>query len=87
MINHILDTLDIMGYYENVNLPTSRASETAMKQCAYEIKDNIFIWDMPGLGGEYSFPYSPLNSKFPNSMKNSGLVEIFIDLIQKYVSA
>ena len=49
MINHILDLMSV----KSVNRPTSGASETTMEQRAYKIKNNIFIWDMPGLGGKY----------------------------------
>lgn len=34
-----------------MNRPETGTSETTMEPCAYKIKDKMFIWDMPGLGG------------------------------------
>ena len=48
MVSHILDKLEI----ESTDQPITGSTETTIIQCPYKIKDNIFIWDMPGLGGK-----------------------------------
>ena len=48
MISHILDKLEI----ESTDRPITGSTETTIIQCPYKIKDNMFIWDMPGLGGK-----------------------------------
>ena len=48
MISHILDKMNV----QSANRPAIGQIETTMIQCPYEIKKNLFLWDMPGLGGE-----------------------------------
>ena len=47
MIGHILDEMNAL----TAKRPAVGSSETTIIQCPYEIQRNIFLWDMPGLGG------------------------------------
>ena len=48
MVGHILERMKV----QTAKRPATGSSETTMRQCAYKIKTNMFIWDMPGLGGQ-----------------------------------
>lgn len=60
MISHIMDSMRV----ESVNRPKTGNDETTMEPCAYKIKDKIFIWDMPGLGGILKKAFQPLSAIF-----------------------
>ena len=51
MVKHILDRMEV----DHSERPITGTSETTMKQYPYKIKDKMFIWDMPGLGGSFHF--------------------------------
>ena len=51
MVSQILDNLNA----KSTNRPATGSSETTMTSCPYEVKDNMFLWDMPGLGGNVVF--------------------------------
>ena len=48
MVSHILDGLKI----KSNDRPETGSTETTMEQHPYKIKDDFFLWDMPGLGGK-----------------------------------
>ena len=48
MVSHILDKMNVQSAIR----PVTGQTETTMVQCPYEIKKNLFLWDMPGLGGD-----------------------------------
>ena len=47
MIDHILNELN----HASINRPATGSSETTMKPSPFQIKSQLFLWDMPGLGG------------------------------------
>ena len=51
MVSHILDEMNV----DSADRPATGSSETTMFQCPYKIKDQMFLWDMPGLGGNHRF--------------------------------
>ena len=48
MVSNILDEMNV----QSTNRPVTGQTETTMVQCSYEVKKNLFLWDMPGLGGD-----------------------------------
>ena len=47
MVSHVLDEMHV----DSVDRPSTGPSESTMEPCPYKIKDKMFLWDMPGLGG------------------------------------
>ena len=47
MVSHILDKMNV----HTANRPATGQTETTMIPCPYVIKENLNLWDMPGLGG------------------------------------
>ena len=74
MISHILDKLEI----DSADRPVTGSTETTIIQCPYKIKDEMFIWDMPGLGGKSllrRIPYKIVSLKvYESPTKNNGMI-------------
>ena len=49
MVKFILDELTAV----NTDRPATGSSETTMIPSPYSIKEKMFLWDMPGLGGDF----------------------------------
>ena len=50
MVRHILE-LNNKADSPNSNLPKTGSSETTLKPTPYKLTNHIYLWDMPGLGG------------------------------------
>ena len=63
MVRHILE-LNNKADSPNSNLPKTGSSETTRKPTPYKLTNEIYLWDMPGLGGNTTFqPYDMLHTK------------------------